>query len=73
MRSRGAPTVGTGALTKGERRVTAMAASGASNKEIADALFVTTKAVEWHLANAYRKLAIRSRSDLAGALTEVSA
>jgi DNA-binding NarL/FixJ family response regulator len=41
-----------------------MAATGMSNKAIAQALFVTTKTVEMHLGNTYRKLGIRSRQDL---------
>jgi DNA-binding NarL/FixJ family response regulator len=45
-----------------------MAAAGQSNREIAQALFVTLKTVEVHLSNAYRKLEIRSRHELAGAL-----
>ena len=56
------------ALTPSERRVGAMAADGMTNREIAQALFVTVKAVEWHLSNAYRKLEIRSRGELALAL-----
>jgi DNA-binding CsgD family transcriptional regulator len=46
-----------------------MAADGRSNPEIAQALFVTTKTVEMHLGNAYRKLNIHSRRDLAAALS----
>ena len=38
------------------------------NRDIAQALFVTPKTVEVHLSNAYRKLGIRSRRELAGAL-----
>ena len=38
------------------------------NQEIAQKLFVTVKAVEWHLSNAYRKLGISSRSGLGEAL-----
>jgi DNA-binding NarL/FixJ family response regulator len=45
-----------------------MAAEGASNKEIAQALFVTVKTVEMHLGHAYRKLEICSRTQLACAL-----
>jgi DNA-binding NarL/FixJ family response regulator len=45
-----------------------MAADGLSNPEIAQALFVTTKTVEAHLSNAYRKLGIRSRAALTSAL-----
>jgi DNA-binding CsgD family transcriptional regulator len=59
---------GAGALTASERRVAALAAEGASNRDIAQALFVTPKTVEVHLSNAYRKLGIRSRRELTGAL-----
>ena len=45
-----------------------LAASGMSNREIAEELFVTRKAVEWHLRNAYVKLGISSRRDLPDAL-----
>jgi DNA-binding CsgD family transcriptional regulator len=55
-------------LTPGERRVAELAAAGRSNRQIANALFVTVKAVEWHLGNAYRKLEVRGRSDLPPAL-----
>ena len=39
-----------------------------TNREVAQELFVTPKTVEVHLSNAYRKLEIRSRRQLAGAL-----
>jgi DNA-binding CsgD family transcriptional regulator len=45
-----------------------MAAGGASNPEIAQALFLTIKTVESHLSHAYRKLDITGRSQLADAL-----
>jgi DNA-binding CsgD family transcriptional regulator len=60
--------VGADALTAGERRVAAMAAEGVTNKEIAQSLFVTLRTVEMHLSNAYGKLGIRSRQDLAKAM-----
>jgi DNA-binding NarL/FixJ family response regulator len=47
-----------------------MAAGGPTNLEIAQALFVTQRTVEVHLTSIYRKLAIRSRSQLAAALAE---
>ena len=56
------------ALTPSERRVADLAAGGATNRDIAQALFVTPKTVEIHLSNAYRKLGIRSRRELARAL-----
>jgi ATP/maltotriose-dependent transcriptional regulator MalT len=51
-------------LTASERRVASLAASGSSNRDIAQALFVTPKTVELHLSNVYRKLGIRSRREL---------
>jgi DNA-binding CsgD family transcriptional regulator len=59
---------GVDALTPSERRVARMAAEGMSNKELAQALFVTVKAVEVHLSSVYRKLRISSRGQLAEAL-----
>jgi ATP/maltotriose-dependent transcriptional regulator MalT len=59
---------GADALSPSERRVVALAIEGLSNRQIAEALFVTRKAVEWHLGNAYRKLDVRSRGELAGAM-----
>jgi DNA-binding CsgD family transcriptional regulator len=56
------------ALTPAERRVAELAAQGLSNRDAAQALFVSTKTVETHLGHAYAKLGIRSRRDLAGAL-----
>jgi DNA-binding CsgD family transcriptional regulator/tetratricopeptide (TPR) repeat protein len=56
-------------LTVSERRVADLAASGMSNRQIAQQLFVTVKAVEWHLSNVYRKLGIRSRTRLPAVLS----
>jgi DNA-binding CsgD family transcriptional regulator len=55
-------------LTPSERRIVDLASGGASNPEIAQALFVTVKTVEMHLGNAYRKLGIDSRRQLAALL-----
>jgi DNA-binding CsgD family transcriptional regulator len=57
-------------LTASERRVATMAAEGMSNKEIAQALFVTVKTVETHLSRVYSKLDIGSRGELAQALAD---
>ena len=57
-----------GAVALSERRIAELAATGQSNREIAQALFVTPKTVEYHLRNAYRKLDIQTRGELAGAL-----
>jgi DNA-binding CsgD family transcriptional regulator len=56
------------ALTASEMRVARRAADGRTNREIAQELFVTTKAVEKHLANVYRKLGVEGRAMLAGRL-----
>jgi ATP/maltotriose-dependent transcriptional regulator MalT len=52
------------ALTLSERRVAKMAAEGLTNRQIANELVVTVKAVEWHLSHVYRKLGISSRAHL---------
>ena len=67
-RPRGKLLSGVDELTASERRVAHMAAEGLSNKEIAQALFVTAKTVEQHLGRAYRKLGINSRRHLTAAL-----
>jgi DNA-binding CsgD family transcriptional regulator len=61
---------GRDALTPGELRVARLAISGLTNREIAQALFVTAKTVDTHLSHAYSKLGISSRRDLAGAIDE---
>jgi DNA-binding CsgD family transcriptional regulator len=61
---------GVESLTPSERRVAEMAAQGPTNREIAQALFVTPRTVEVHLTSTFRKLEITSRSQLAAALSE---
>jgi ATP/maltotriose-dependent transcriptional regulator MalT len=56
------------ALTVAERRVARLAADGLTNRQIAEELVVTVKAVEWHLSHIYRKLGIPSRGRLAATL-----
>ena len=45
-----------------------MAAEGMTNREIAQALFVTTRTIEVHLTHAYQKLDITTRDELPAAL-----
>jgi DNA-binding CsgD family transcriptional regulator/tetratricopeptide (TPR) repeat protein len=61
---------GVASLTPSERRVAELAAAGPTNREIAQELFVTQRTVEVHLTSIYRKLGIKSRSQLAAALAE---
>ncbi|MEA2423373.1 MAG: hypothetical protein QOF55_2472, partial [Thermoleophilaceae bacterium] len=58
------------ALTDTQRRVAALAAEGRSEREIAQAMFVTPNAVDFQLGDVYRKLGISSRDELALALSE---
>lgn len=51
-------------LTATEQKAARLAADGLTNREIAAQLRVTVKAVEWHLSHVYRKLGIRSRTNL---------
>src|SRR5215211_1380827 len=62
------PLSGVDALTASERRVAQMAAQELSNKEVAQALYVTVKTVEVHLSRVYRKLGITSRRQVAETL-----
>lgn len=59
---------GAAALTPAEQRVAEVVVAGATNREAAQALFVSLKAVEFHLSSVYRKLGITRRSELAAAL-----
>ena len=64
---------GPDSLTPAERRVALAAATGATNREIAQDLFVSLRTVEMHLSNTYRKLGTPKRGDLADALGEEEA
>jgi DNA-binding CsgD family transcriptional regulator len=54
-----------GELSPVERRVARLAAAGRTNKEIADALFLSARTVAGHLSHVYGKLGVRSRTELA--------
>ncbi|RJQ76183.1 AAA family ATPase [Amycolatopsis panacis] len=55
-------------LSSTERQVAVLAGSGASNRVIAEQLFITVRTVETHLTSVYRKLRIPGRAGLAGVL-----
>jgi DNA-binding CsgD family transcriptional regulator len=52
-------------LTAAERRAAGLAGRGLTNRDIAEALFVTPKTVEYHLRNVFAKLHVSSRTELA--------
>jgi DNA-binding CsgD family transcriptional regulator len=60
-------------LTETERTICDMAAAGLRNHEIAARLFLSGKTVEANLSRAYRKLGVRSRTELAAAIAGTSA
>jgi DNA-binding CsgD family transcriptional regulator len=60
----------TEALTPQEVQIARLVASGHNNVETAAALFVSRKTVEAHLTRVYRKLRVRSRTDLARVLNQ---
>ncbi|HEX6519166.1 MAG TPA: AAA family ATPase [Streptosporangiaceae bacterium] len=56
------------ALTATEERVAALAASGHTNRQVAQALFLSPRTVEANLARIYRKLGVSSRAELGAAM-----
>ena len=56
-------------LTAREQVVAALVASGKTNREVASELYLSTKAVEYHLANIFRKVGVRSRHQLSARLS----
>lgn len=53
-----------GVLSEAERRVASLVALGHTNREVAQALFITVSTVEQHLTRVYRKLNVSGRADL---------
>jgi DNA-binding CsgD family transcriptional regulator len=58
------------ALTSAERRVATLVAAGSTNREVAAQLFTTVGTVEVHLTRIYRKIGVRSRTELARRVAE---
>jgi len=57
-----------GALTATERQIADLVAAGRSNHEVARAVSLSPRTVEWNLSKIYRKLHVRSRAELAAKL-----
>ena len=67
---RASPGRAAGELTAAERRVAALVADGRKNREIGQTLYMSVATVEAHLTRIYRKLDLRSRSELARLVAE---
>lgn len=69
---RSSPIINTGAsaLTPSELRVANLACEGLTNLEIAQALFVSPKTVEYHLRHVYQRLGISKRRQIRSVLSE---
>ena len=61
---RGESSPGEAVLTAREQDVCALVAGGATNREVAAALHMSPRTVEHHLRMAYRKLGVRSRTEM---------
>ncbi|OKJ49497.1 hypothetical protein AMK27_36115 [Streptomyces sp. CB02009] len=67
-KTQGSASDGPASLTPAERRVAELVATGVTNRQVAQELFITPKTVEVHLSMVYRKLGITARAQLGGAL-----
>ena len=61
----GGRRVADGNFTETERLIAALVATGCSNREVAQELAISAKTVEWNLSKIYRKLGVRTRTELA--------
>jgi DNA-binding CsgD family transcriptional regulator len=52
-------------LTRQERQVATLVGHGATNREAAEQLFLSPRTIDFHLRNIYKKLGVRSRTELA--------
>lgn len=67
----GTRTTGAGGLTPQEEEIAKLVSEGATNREVARELFLSSKTVEYHLTRVYRKLSVRTRNELPKALREL--
>jgi DNA-binding CsgD family transcriptional regulator len=68
-----APRPAASGLTQTQHRVAALIAQGQTNREIAGAMFITVNTVQTHARHIFRKLGVRSRTELAAVLLASSA
>ncbi len=67
-----APARAGAGLTGAEQRVADLIVAGGSNRDVAAALFISVRTVETHVAAIYRKLGVRSRTELVRRLSDKS-
>jgi DNA-binding NarL/FixJ family response regulator len=58
-------------LTEREQEVARLVAGGATNREIAQVLFLSPKTIERHVSNVFKKIGVRNRAELAARVTEL--
>jgi DNA-binding CsgD family transcriptional regulator len=55
-------------LSETERRIVSLVAAGRTTEQVGDRLYLSPQTVEWSLAKIFRKLGVRSRTELSAAL-----
>lgn len=63
------PSTGWASLTPAERQVAALVASGLTNPQIGEQLFISRRTVQTHLAHIFAKLGVSTRAELAAEVT----
>jgi DNA-binding CsgD family transcriptional regulator len=58
-------------LTEREQEIVRLVAGGATNREIAQVLFLSPKTIERHVSNVFKKLGVRNRAELAARVAEL--
>ena len=58
-------------LTSMELRVATLVGNGLTNKEIAEATFLSPRTIQWHLTRTFKKLGVRSRTELVAMLAGI--
>jgi DNA-binding CsgD family transcriptional regulator len=65
LRRIGGRAASSGQLSETEARIVALVCAGQTNEQVARALSLSAKTVAWNLSKVYRKLGVRSRTELA--------